>query len=448
MFSDKNYGLSDALVAKATEILEMSSDRARNYLRASTAQARELQGKIYQPDASDADKRKYRNRSKYFSKALKKSRSIGEDEDMSAEKNYGLSDDLIESARAILKRSSEQLDEARGYKAHELDAAGYKHVNHVNSGQASTTLYRHPDGHEIHVERGNNSKRYSFYSGKPGASSQTYHANLADALKHNGHLTEETLDEGRGRPRKTPLAAGEEEGNEPDQNIIMQLRKVQSLRGAKPVSFRDGTKHTVHMADALKAIRMHAMMRTSIEKGNFENKIAKSHADFKHHIGSTIKSGGSEEEKKAKVTLPAIDRLKAKGKLDEASCDDVWKNAGKNSRMRLKSTDKPKPFTVSQHNDAVEARRAKDRAKLADDTKNKTGFFKEEQIDEAKPDSYYQEWPGQKPKKMFNASKYAENADKRMARAVALDKKVAAAKRAASRTKKSRAEVRAEPGAR
>lgn len=673
MSSPKNYGLSDSLISKVTAICEMSSNRARDYLRASTAQARELQGKIYTPDATEVDKRKYKNRSKYFSKALKRSRSIGEDEDMTAEKNYGLSDDLIETARAVLTKSSETLDEARGYKAHELDAAGYKHVNHVNSGQTSTTMYRHPDGHEIHVERGNNSKKYSFYSGKPGASSQVYHANLKDAIKKNGHLVEETLDEswgnpkrarrmstgpirnhphegrqvridggdhagktgtvdyverehtfssmvpyktthhvkvdgvkgtvpvriggnatlikktvkeetldeGRGRPRKTPLAAGEEEGNEPDQNIIMQLRKVQSLRGAKPVSFRDGTKHTVHMADALKAIRMHSMMRTSIEKGNFEAKIAKSHADFKHHIGSTIKSGGSEEEKKAKVTLPGVDRLRAKGKLEEgikinwrpnqevsfkhtdgkwhpgrieshevyghvsgtgatkhnpndhsvkawghtvsydmgdgkrgryhvptknimiapaikeeqidelkrdfkrfsnggesardlitrtksdstttlrgyhdhydnqkprkktgaadhhrlvdkelkrraasgypngkltkspvmnaedtqleeANLDDVWKNSGNNSRMRLIAKNKPKAFSVDQHNERVDAKKLQDRAK-----KN---VSEEQIIDEAKPDFHYQEWPGKKPKKAFNLSKYLENSDKR-----------------------------------
>jgi hypothetical protein len=52
-----------------------------------------------------------------------------------------------------------------------------------------------------------------------------------------------------------------------------------------------------------------------------------------------------------------------KEQIGEASLDDVWKKAGKNYRMRLKSTDKPKPFTVGQHNDAVEARRAKAKTK-------------------------------------------------------------------------------------
>jgi hypothetical protein len=41
--------------------------------------------------------------------------------------------------------------------------------------------------------------------------------------------------------------------------------------------------------------------------------------------------------------------------------------------------------------------------------------LKEESLDEAKPDFHYQEWPGQKPKKAFNASKYLENNAKRMA---------------------------------
>lgn len=440
MSSPKNYGLSDSLISKVTEICEMSSNRAREYLKASTSQARELQGKIYTPDATEADKRKYKNRSKYFSKALKRSRSIGEDEDMTAEKNYGLSDDLIESARAVLAKSKTILDEGRGYKAHELDAAGYKHVNHVNSGQTSTTLYRHPDGHEIYAERGNNSKKYSFYSGKPGASSQAYHANLKDAIKKNGHLVEETLDEGRGRPRKTPLAAGEEEGNEPDQNIIMQLRKVQSLRGAKPVSFRDGSKHTVHMADALKAIRMHGMMRTSIEKGNFENKISKSHADFKRHIGSTIKSGGSEEEKKSKVTLPAVDRLRAKGKLDEEQLDELkrdfkrYSNGSESARDLITRTKNDSTTTLRGYQDYYDKQKprnktgAADHHKLVDKelkrrtssgypngklTKSPVMNAEDTQIDEAKPDFHYQEWPGKKPKKAFNLSKYLENSDKR-----------------------------------
>jgi hypothetical protein len=334
----------------------MSSNRAREYLKASTAQARELQGKIYQSDATASDKLKYKNRSKYFSKALKRSRSIGEDENMTAEKNYGLSDALIESARVVLAKSSE------------------------------------------------------------------------------------TLDEGRGRPRKTPLAAGEEEGNEPDQNIIMQLRKVQSLRGAKPVSFRDGSKHTVHMADALKAIRMHGMMRTSIEKGNFENKIAKSHADFKHHIGSTIKDGGSEEEKKAKVTLPAVDRLRAKGKLEEEQLDELkrdfkrFSGGGESARDLITRTKNDSTTTLRGYQDYYDKQKprnktgAADHHKLVDKelkrrtssgypngklTKSPVMNAEDTQIDEAKPDFHYQEWPGKKPKKAFNLSKYLENSDKR-----------------------------------
>jgi hypothetical protein len=68
--------------------------------------------------------------------------------------------------------------------------------------------------------------------------------------------------------------------------------------------------------------------------------------------------------KRGRLFVPKVHIAYAmKEQIGEASLDDVWKKAGKNSRMRLKSTDKPKPFTVGQHNDAVEARRAKAKTK-------------------------------------------------------------------------------------
>lgn len=42
---------------------------------------------------------------------------------------------------------------------------------------------------------------------------------------------------------------------------------------------------------------------------------------------------------------------------------------------------------------------------------------KEENLDEARPDFHYQEWPGQKKKKAFNLSRYLENSEKRQAAA-------------------------------
>lgn len=50
-------------------------------------------------------------------------------------------------------------------------------------------------------------------------------------------------------------------------------------------------------------------------------------------------------------------------------------------------------------------------------------------VKESKPDSYYQEWPGSKPKKMFNLSKYQENYPKRLAAAKRADARDAAKKK-------------------
>ena len=63
-------------------------------------------------------------------------------------------------------------------------------------------------------------------------------------------------------------------------NIIMQMRKVVSLRGLKPVEFGDGKKKKISVNDAQKAIAKYQKLRTSIQKGDFQMKLAKSHKDF------------------------------------------------------------------------------------------------------------------------------------------------------------------------
>ena len=68
-------------------------------------------------------------------------------------------------------------------------------------------------------------------------------------------------------------------------NIIMQLRKVQSLRGLKPVEFDDGKKIKINVNQAVKAMKMYNQMRTSIQKGDFMKKLSKSHKEFKKAIG-------------------------------------------------------------------------------------------------------------------------------------------------------------------
>lgn len=117
-------------------------------------------------------------------------------------------------------------------------------------------------------------------------------------------LGEETLEEGRGRPRKDGTK------NEADdrEHIIMQLRKHISLRGAKPIKFADGTSHKISEGHARAALVLHQNLKSSIEKGNFEKKLDASHESFQAAIKSPETAGN--ETPKHGITLPALDRLK------------------------------------------------------------------------------------------------------------------------------------------
>ncbi len=98
---------------------------------------------------------------------------------------------------------------------------------------------------------------------------------------------ENELDEARGRPRKNPLPDGKK--GDPDEvearmHIIQQLERAKlSMRGGEPVSFMDGTKHTVHSPDANKIIMKYHSMKP-YEKEIFQKKIHASHAGLKAEL--------------------------------------------------------------------------------------------------------------------------------------------------------------------
>lgn len=67
---------------------------------------------------------------------------------------------------------------------------------------------------------------------------------------HKNHrkmkMEELKLDEARGRPRKSPAPMGsDDEGEEPDQNIVNHLKKSIDTGGNHEVKFSDGKKHKV-----------------------------------------------------------------------------------------------------------------------------------------------------------------------------------------------------------
>jgi hypothetical protein len=95
------------------------------------------------------------------------------------------------------------------------------------------------------------------------------------------------IDEARGRPRKNPLPPGKNaDPNEVEarMHIIQQLERAKlSMRGGEPVTFMDGTKHTVHSPDANKIIMKYHSMKP-YEKEIFQKKIHASHAGLKAEL--------------------------------------------------------------------------------------------------------------------------------------------------------------------
>jgi|GEM_PF-654271 len=101
---------------------------------------------------------------------------------------------------------------------------------------------------------------------------------------------------GIGNPYAVATAAAKKESvDEDDQdidqgkNIIIQLRKVVSLRNSHTgVEFKNGKTLKVPVMTAVKALDKYAALRTSIQKGMFTGKLAKSPESFKAAIRESI----------------------------------------------------------------------------------------------------------------------------------------------------------------
>ena len=65
-----------------------------------------------------------------------------------------------------------------------------------------------------------------------------------------------------------------------DSNIMIQLQKVITLRGQKPVEFANGKKEKVHPNVAAAALSMHRKLRRTDEKDAFQRKLGKSYRDL------------------------------------------------------------------------------------------------------------------------------------------------------------------------
>ena len=100
---------------------------------------------------------------------------------------------------------------------------------------------------------------------------------------------------------------GDEKGE--SKNIIMQMRKVVSLRGKFKVEFLDGKKKKIDPKIAHAVQNKYNSFRTSQDKEKFQAKVAKSHRDMLN----ALKEGNEMQEGFEKVVLNLLKRDKIGG---------------------------------------------------------------------------------------------------------------------------------------
>jgi hypothetical protein len=95
------------------------------------------------------------------------------------------------------------------------------------------------------------------------------------------------VEEGRrGRPPKDPVARAKfyaAVADEPDQHIMMQVKKASDSEKPFHVTFKDGQKHPVEPGHAKKVLGKYMAMKP-LEKRAFQKKIAKSHKSFMSEV--------------------------------------------------------------------------------------------------------------------------------------------------------------------
>ena len=95
------------------------------------------------------------------------------------------------------------------------------------------------------------------------------------------------LEEGRGRPRKNPLPAGQEPaGDDTHKHPMQQLEKIShAIEGNEPhFEHKDGSKSKVGKHLAKHIVAIHNSMRTSQEKDNFAQKVHANRESMKSEV--------------------------------------------------------------------------------------------------------------------------------------------------------------------
>jgi hypothetical protein len=176
---------------------------------------------------------------------------------------------LKDKIKNSLKKEEVEIDEAKGYKSQKELARREASYKKFNSPSALAAKQKRIEAH-MAAQKTNNT-----------------------AYKEKSVKEEIELDEAkRGRPPKNKT-----ESDPGSDNIIMQLRKVITLRGQVPVTFIDGRKTAVSPATAHRLLAHYDNLRTTGEKHSFAARIHKSAESMRDVIA------GKKEIVKPKISL-------------------------------------------------------------------------------------------------------------------------------------------------
>ena len=170
------------------------------------------------------------------------------------------------------------------------DGSATVHTKSNKNVSSVRVVDHHHDVHGLGYNRP--AKTYNKYSRKKDG--LTHSTKKTGPDSHEIYIKEEVeLDEAkRGRPPKN-----KSESDPGSDNIIMQLRKVITLRGQNPVTFVDGRKAAVSPSTAHRLLAYYDNLRTTGEKHSFAARIHKSAESMRDVIA------GKKEIVKPKISL-------------------------------------------------------------------------------------------------------------------------------------------------
>ena len=188
----------------------------------------------------------------------------------------------------IEPKLKEGLDEAASFR---VPAHVKKHLEDKH-GPAQTILVS-KDGSKIqHVVRHHDDDGADYYETRTheyNGTAPIKDRKVGKLIKHvKPKIKEEVeLEEGRGRPRKNPLPAGQEPaGDDTHKHPMQQLEKIShAIEGNEPhFEHKDGSKSKVTKHLAKHIVAIHNSMRTSQEKDNFAQKVHANRESMKSEV--------------------------------------------------------------------------------------------------------------------------------------------------------------------